>query len=135
MLWVGVSKISVEMLIQVLKSKILRAKATDVRVDYEGSLAIDEDLMDRVGMFPYEKILVGNINNGKRFETYAIPAPRGSKTFSIRGAAAHLGAPGDLLVIMSFGLVEDTKARDITPRTITLAEDNTKIVKSMNMID
>ena len=132
MLWVGVSKISVEMLIQVLKSKILRA--TDVRVDYEGSLAIDEDLMDRVGMFPYEKILVGNINNGKRFETYAIPAPRGSKTFSIRGAAAHLGAPGDLLVIMSFGLVEDTKARDITPRTITLAEDNTKIVKSMNMI-
>ena len=123
-----------EMLIQVLKSKILRAEATDVRVDYEGSLAIDEELMDKVGMLPYEKILVGNIANGKRFETYAIPAPRGSRTFSIRGAAAHLGAPGDLLVIMSFAQVELEKAKDVLPRTITLAERNTKIVKSMNMI-
>ncbi len=122
------------MLIQVLKSKILRAKATDVRVDYEGSLAIDEELMDKVGMLPYEKILVGNINNGKRFETYAIPAPRGSKTFSIRGAAAHLGAPGDLLVIMSFGYVELAEAKDVKPKTITLADDNTKIVKSLNVI-
>ncbi len=122
------------MFIQVLKSKMLRATATDVRVDYEGSLAIDEELMDKVGMLPYEKILVGNINNGKRFETYAIPAPRGSKTFSIRGAAAHLGQVGDLLVIMSFATVELEKAKEVLPRTITLAENNTKIVKSQNMI-
>ncbi len=126
--------IALEMLVQVLKSKILRATATDVRVDYEGSLAIDEDLMDKVGMLPYEKILVGNINNGKRFETYAIPAERGSKTFSIRGAAGHLGTAGDLLVIMSFAQVELEKAKDVLPRTITLAENNTKIVKSQNMI-
>ena len=65
------------MLVQILKSKLLRAEATDARVDYEGSLAIDQDLMDKVGMLCYEKILVGNIANGKRFETYAIPAERG----------------------------------------------------------
>jgi len=123
------------MLVQVMKSKILRATTTDARIDYEGSLAIDQDLMDKVGMFCYEKILVGNITNGERFETYAIPAPRGSKTFSIRGAAAHLGNVGDLLVIMSFGSVEEKDAATHKPRTITLAENNTKIIKSQNMID
>lgn len=122
------------MLVQVLKSKILRAQTTDSRIDYEGSLAIDEDLMDKVGLLRHEKILVGNINNGERFETYAIPAPRGSKTFSIRGAAAHLGKVGDLLVIMSFALVEADKAGEVVPRTITLAEGNSKIIKSQNMI-
>jgi len=122
------------MLVQVLKSKILRAQTTDSRIDYEGSLAIDEDLMDKVGLLRHEKILVGNINNGERFETYAIPAPRGSKTFSIRGAAAHLGKVGDLLVIMSFALVEADKADAVVPRTITLAEGNSKIIKSQNMV-
>ena len=122
------------MLVQVLKSKILRAVATDARIDYEGSLAIDEDLMDKVGMLCYEKILVGNITNGERFETYAIPAPRGSKTFSIRGAAAHLGNAGDLLVIMSFATVEDKEEKNVLPRTITLSENNSKIIKSQNML-
>jgi len=123
------------MLVQVLKSKILRAETTDSRIDYEGSLAIDESLMDKVGILPYEKILVGNISNGERFETYAIPAPRGSGTFSVRGAAAHLGSVGDLLVIMSFAQVELEGASKIKPRTITLAEKNTKIIKSQNMAD
>ncbi len=120
------------MLVQVLKSKILRAETTDSRIDYEGSLAIDEDLMDKVGMLPYEKILVGNIANGKRFETYAIPAARGSGTFSVRGAAAHLGNVGDLLVIMSFGYVEESQAKSVRPKTITLGEHNRKIIKSLN---
>lgn len=121
------------MLVQVLKSKILRAETTDCRIDYEGSLAIDEDLMDKVGLLRYEKILVGNIANGERFETYAIPAPRGSGMFSIRGAAAHLGNVGDLLVIMSFASVELEKASSVLPRTITLSERNTKIIKSQNV--
>lgn len=121
------------MLVQILKSKLLRAEATDARVDYEGSLAIDRDLMDKVGMFCYEKILVGNISNGKRFETYAIPAERGSGTISLRGAAAHLGKPGDLLVIMSFALSDEEEAKSAKPKTITLAERNTKIVKSLNI--
>lgn len=121
------------MLIEILKSKILRAETTDSRMDYEGSLAIDQDLMDIVGMLPYEKILVGNITNGKRFETYAIPAERGSKTFSVRGAAAHLGNVGDLLVIMSFAQMTEDEAKNAKPKTITLAERNTKIVKSTNI--
>ncbi len=121
------------MLIQILKSKLLRAEATDARVDYEGSLAIDQDLMDKVGMLAYEKILVGNIANGKRFETYAIPAERGSFTISLRGAAAHLGKPGDLLVIMSFALADENEAKNAKPKTITLAERNTKIIKSLNV--
>lgn len=121
------------MLVQILKSKLLRAEATDARVDYEGSLAIDQNLMDKVGMLCYEKILVGNIANGKRFETYAIPAERGSGTISLRGAAAHLGKPGDLLVIMSFALAELEEAKKAKPQTITLAERNTKIIKSLNV--
>ena len=121
------------MLLQMLKSKILRAETTDACIDYEGSLAIDEDLMDKVGILPYEKILVGNITNGERFETYAIPAERGSKMFSIRGAAAHLGKVGDLLVIMSFASVEESEAKNMRPQTITLAERNTKIIKSQNV--
>ena len=104
------------MLVQVLKSKILRAETTDSRIDYEGSLAIDEDLMDKVGMLPYEKILVA----------------RGSGTFSVRGAAAHLGNVGDLLVIMSFGYVEESQAKSVRPKTITLGEHNRKIIKSLN---
>ncbi len=116
------------MLVEMLKSKILRAETTDARIDYEGSLAIDQALMDKVGMMPYEKILVGNISNGQRFETYAIPAPRGSGMFSIRGAAAHLGNVGDLLVIMSFAQLTEEEAKNVKPRTITLAEKNTKII-------
>ncbi len=121
------------MFLQMLKAKILRAETTDARIDYEGSLAIDEDLMDKVGILPYEKILVGNISNGERFETYAIPAPRGSKMFSVRGAAAHLSKVGDLLVIMCFAYVEDSQVKNLRPRTITLAEKNSKIIKSLNV--
>ena len=123
------------MLVEMLKSKILRAETTDSRIDYEGSLAIDQALMDKVGMLPYEKILVGNISNGHRFETYAIPAPRGSGTFSVRGAAAHLGNVGDLLVIMSFAQMDEKEAKSAKPRTITLADRYTKILKSQNALD
>ena len=122
------------MLVEMLKSKILRAETTDSRIDYEGSLAIDQALMDKVGMLPYEKILVGNISNGNRFETYAIPAERGSKTISLRGAAAHMGKNGDLLVIMSFAQVDEKDAASHKPRTITLSERNSKIVKALNPI-
>lgn len=122
------------MLLEVLKSKILRAETTDSRIDYEGSLAIDQDLMDKVGLLTGEKILVGNINNGERFETYAIAAPRGSKTFSVRGAAAHLGKAGDLLVIMSFAQMTPEEAKSFTASTMTLAERNTKIVKQQNLL-
>lgn len=122
------------MFVQILKSKILRAETTDAILDYEGSLAIDEALMKRVGLLYGEKILVGNISNGKRFETYAIPAPAGSKTISLRGAAAHMGKKGDLLVLMSFAQMTEEEAGHWVPRTITLAEGNSKIIKEQNPI-
>lgn len=123
------------MLIQILKSKILRAETTDAILDYEGSLAIDELLMKKVGLLYGEKILVGNIANGKRFETYAIPAPAGSKTISLRGAAAHMGKKGDLLVLMSFAQMTQEEALNWVPRTITLAEGNSKVIKEQNALN
>ena len=90
--------------------------------------------MKRVGLLYGEKILVGNISNGRRFETYAIPAPAGSKTISLRGAAAHMGKKGDLLVLMSFAQMTEQEASQWVPRTITLAEGNSKIIKEQNPI-
>jgi aspartate 1-decarboxylase len=107
-----------------LHSKIHRAVVTDAHVDYEGSLSIDQDLMDACGMRPYEKILVGNIHNGSRFETYAIVAPRGSKQIIINGAAAHLGGKGDRLVIMSFASLDEQEMETHQPQSIVLDENN-----------
>ena len=114
--------------LSILKSKILRATVTGAETDYEGSLAIDADLMARVGLLPYEKILVGNITNGERLETYAIEAPAGSRAICLNGAAAHKGKTGDLLVIMSFAQMSPEEARDHQPRTITLADGNACVI-------
>lgn len=116
------------MQVHLLRSKILRAEITETRRDYEGSLAIDSDLMDKVGFLPYEKILVGNINSGERFETYIIPAPAGSLTFSLNGAAAHKGNVGELLVIMSFAEMSLEDARNWEPAVLVLGEHNKKTI-------
>jgi len=116
------------MKVQLLKSKILRAEVTQAHQHYEGSLAIDVALMEKVGLLPYEKILIGNITNGNRFETYAIPAERGSLTIGLNGATAHLGAVGDLLVIMSFVSVSAKKAKDWKPQVMVLANGNQRVV-------
>ncbi len=120
------------MRIHLLKSKILRAIVTDSSLHYEGSLEIDAALMDRVGLVRYEKILVGNIDNGERFETYAIPAESGSGRISLNGAAAHKGKIKDRLVIISFAEVEAEEAPSFKPQTITIGEDNFTIIKSTN---
>src|SRR5581483_12017795 len=99
-----------------LKSKIHRATVTGGNVDYEGSLTIASDLMDEVGMVPYERILCSNMANGNRFETYAIPGDPGSGAIVLNGAAAHLGKVGDLLTIMSFTAVNKAKAKKWKPR-------------------
>jgi aspartate 1-decarboxylase len=117
------------MQVTLLRSKILRAEVTDARLEYEGSLAIDSDFMARVGILPHERILVGNLANGNRFETYAIAAPAGSLMFCLNGAAAHLGQKGDLLVIMTFGQMSEEEAKTWKPRTIVLGDGNKKIVK------
>ncbi|MCF3648784.1 aspartate 1-decarboxylase [Synoicihabitans lomoniglobus] len=117
------------MQLNLLKSKIHRAEVTDLSLHYEGSLAVDRDFMTMVGLREYEKILVGNMANGERFETYAIAAPAGSKTISLNGATAHLGKRGDLLTIMSFAAFEAAEAETWQPKVLLLGEGNTKIIK------
>lgn len=119
------------MQVTLLKSKIHRAMVTDASLHYEGSLSIDVSLMERVGLLPYEKILVGNITCGDRFETYAIPAPAGSKIFSLNGATARLGQIGDLLVIMSFAQVDEKDIPSWKPKVVVLSEGNSKIVEGV----
>ena len=113
------------MLVHILKSKIHRAQVTAGDLNYEGSLGIARDLMDKVGLLPYEKILCGNMSNGERFETYAIPAKSGSAQIILNGATARLGRPGDRLTIMSFAAVEEAKAKTWKPQVIVLGEKNT----------
>jgi aspartate 1-decarboxylase len=112
------------MQIHLLKSKIHRARVTAGDVNYEGSLGIDQDFMDRVGLLPFERILCGNMANGERFETYAIPARRGSRAIILNGAVAHLGKRGDKLTIMSYAIVQQSKARKCKPRVIVLGPGN-----------
>ena len=120
--------------ISLLKSKLLRAEITDRALHYEGSLAIDSALMEAVGLLPYEKILVANIANGERFETYAIEAPKGSHLISLNGAAAHKGAIGDRVVIMSFAQVDAKDAKDWKPKVLVLSEKNSQVIRADNVL-
>lgn len=122
------------MQVTLLKSKLLRAEVTDRALHYEGSLAIDSALMEQIGLMPYEKILVANIANGERLETYAIEAPKGSHTISLNGAAAHKGQIGDLLVIMSFAQFEEAEAKSWKPKVLVLADGNKRVVRADNAL-
>ncbi len=117
------------MQLHLLKSKIHRARVTAADVNYEGSLGIDQDFMDQVGLLPYERILCSNLANGERFETYAIPAPRGSRAIVLNGAAAYRGKAGDRITIMNFALVEKKKAKKWSPRIIVLGAKNAVITE------
>mgnify|MGYP003991605311 FL=1 len=120
------------MQVSLLKSKLHRATVTSVAPDYSGSLSIDESLMQAAGLLNHEKILVGNITNGNRFETYAIPAPEGSGEIALNGAAAHKGSPGDLLVILSFVQLDPDEAADWAPRVVIVGEGNKSFKKKNN---
>ena len=113
------------MQIQILKSKIHRAFVTAASLNYEGSLSIDAALMEQVGIFPYERVLCSNLANGERFETYVIPAERGSGAIVLNGATAHLGKVGDRLTIMSYTSVDEYQAKHWQPRVIVMGEKNT----------
>jgi aspartate 1-decarboxylase len=125
---------NIYMQVTLLKSKLLRAEVTDRALHYEGSLAIDSALMEQIGLMPYEKILVANIANGERLETYAIEAPKGSRTISLNGAAAHKGQLGDLLVIMSFAQFEEAEAKTWKPKVLVLADGNKRVVRADNVL-
>ncbi len=112
------------MQIHILKSKIHRATVTGASLNYEGSLTVDLDLMEKVGFLPYERVLCSNMANGSRFETYLIAGERGSGDIVLNGATAHLGKPGDLLTIMSYTIVEEVQAKEWHPRVIVLGAKN-----------
>ena len=101
---------------QLLKSKLHRIRVTEANLDYEGSLTLDPDDMEAVGLMPYEKILCADVENGNRFETYAIAGRRGSGVCCLNGAAAHMGAVGDRIIVMSFAAVSPEEARGWQPR-------------------
>lgn len=107
-----------------LKSKIHRATVTDANVNYEGSVAIDETLMEAAGIYPFEQVHVYNINNGKRFTTYAIKGTRGSGAISVNGAAAHLAKRGDLVIIASYVVLEEAEARSHEPLLVYVDAEN-----------
>lgn len=90
-----------------LRSKIHRATVTQTRLDYEGSITIDEDLVKRCGMWVGEKVTIADVDNGSRFETYILPGERGSGVIAINGAAAHLCKEGDKVIIMGYELVDE----------------------------
>ncbi|OGV72684.1 MAG: aspartate 1-decarboxylase [Lentisphaerae bacterium RIFOXYB12_FULL_65_16] len=112
------------MQLQMLKSKLHRARLTGCDLDYEGSLGIDQDLMDKVGLLPGERILVANQNSGDRLETYAIALPRGSREFCLNGGAARCGMPGDLITVMAFAIVTPQEAKRLKPRVAVLDAEN-----------
>ena len=109
---------------QMLKAKLHGARVTRADLDYEGSLTIDRDVMDFVKILPYERILVANLENGNRFETYAISGDRGSGEICLNGATAHLGKIGDRLTIFTFGLFPTDQATGHRPLVVRLDEKN-----------
>ena len=112
------------MQVTLLKSKIHRAAVTGASLHYEGSLTVSADIAEMVGLFPYEKILVGNLQNGERFETYVIYGTAEMGLIELNGATARLGAIGDRLTIMSFAQLTLEEAKAHHPRVAVLDEEN-----------
>ena len=117
-----------------LKSKIHRAYVTEANINYEGSIAIDKKLMEEADILPYEQVQVLNINNGARFETYAIEAEPDSGTIGIQGAAARLATRGDIVIILSYRHVEDDEARNIIPKLVYV-DDKNAITKTRGVVE
>ena len=113
-----------------LRSKIHNATVTDSQLEYEGSLEVDKDLLEMTGILPFEKVLVSNIDNGNRFETYIIEGERGSKKIGLNGAAARLGSEGDRIIIFAFCELDENESKNFKPRIIVLDEDNNVKMKN-----
>lgn len=107
-----------------LKSKIHRATLTGTDLDYEGSITIDEELLEKADILPGEQVHVLNINNGERFITYAIAAPRGSGTVLLNGPAARRGTVGDKVIILSYCQVPADNAKDLRARIVFVDDEN-----------
>jgi aspartate 1-decarboxylase len=107
-----------------MKSKIHRATITSADLHYEGSLTVDQDLLDAADLQHHEEIQVVNVNNGSRFTTYVIPGPRGSGVIQLNGAAARLGMAGDLVILISYGTFDEREAAGFTPRVVFVDAQN-----------
>ena len=114
-----------------MKSKIHRAMVTQADLDYVGSVTLDSALMEAADLLEGEQVSIVDITNGARIETYVIPGERGSGVIGINGAAAHLVHPGDLVIIMSYAVLDDPEARALEPRVVHVDEKN-RIVKLGN---
>ena len=112
------------MLRTLLKSKIHRAAVTHCELNYEGSCAIDEDLLDASGICENEQVHIWNINNGERFITYAIRAARGSRIISVNGSAARRASVGDLVIIAAFAQLDATEVKDHRPQLVFVTPNN-----------
>lgn len=116
------------MLIHVVKSKIHRVKVTGADLNYIGSITIDEDLMDAANITEGEKVQIVNNNNGERLETYAIPGPRGSGEITLNGAAARKVAPGDVLILITYALMDVEKAKSFKP-ALVFPDEETNLLR------
>ena len=117
------------MLLTMMKAKLHRATVTQADMDYEGSIAIDKALLDASGILPHEQVDVLNITTGARFTTYAIEAPRGSRTIGVNGAAARLVQAGDKVIVVTYGQIPAEEARDYAP-TVVLLDDANQIKRA-----
>jgi len=114
-----------------MKSKIHRATVTQADLDYVGSVTIDADLLEAADLLEGEQVAIVDNTNGARIETYVIPGPRGTGVIGINGAAAHLIQPGDMVIIMSYALMDEAEARPLTPLVVHVDEHN-RVVKVGN---
>lgn len=112
------------MLLTLLKGKLHRATVTHANRDYMGSVAIDTDLMAAAGILPHEQVDIYNITNGERLTTYAIPAPAGSGTIGIQGAAAHKAKPGEHVIIAAYATMTEEEAKNWQPRVVLIGTNN-----------
>jgi len=112
------------MFVKILKSKLHRARVTETKLHYAGSIAVDPELMEAVGLLPYESVTIADVDNGSRLETYVVPGKAGSREVVIMGAAAQLIKRKDIVIIFSFALLTPDEAEKFKPNVVALDENN-----------
>ncbi len=112
------------MRLSMFKSKIHRATITEANIDYEGSLTIDQNLLDAADMLAWEQVHVWDVDNGARLITYILPGPRGSGVICVNGAAAHLVEPGHRVILATYAQLEEQEARSHKPKVVLVDDDN-----------
>ena len=117
------------MLRQILNGKIHRATVTEAHIDYEGSITIDSTLMKAAGIIPHEKVLIANLTNGNRLESYAIEGPAGSGVMCLNGGAAKHGKPGDLVIILTFAVLTPDEIKTHKPSIVHVDSKNRIVEK------